>query len=186
MKGHIQRISSITQVDTLRRDGLQAVLMAHRGKLVAFFTSRTRDFAEAEDIVQEIFLKLETAAGEPIADPLPYLYRVGLNIVIDRSRERQRRAAREESWSDATVTMIGKEASDHRSSPFADLEAKQRAQAIAAAIAALPPGARRAFTRHKIDGLSHAEVARELGISRSGVEKHIAVAFRHLAGVLAE
>ena len=186
MTGHIQRIRSITDAPSLRKDCLQTALLAHRGKLVAFFTSRTRDPAEAEDIVHEMFLKLATTAGEPIADPLAYLYRIGLNIVIDRSRERQRRTAREENWSKATVTMIGKEASDDRPSPLAELEAKQLAQTIATAIAALPPGARRAFTRHKIDGLSHAQVAQELGISRSGVEKHIALAFRHLAGVLAE
>ena len=162
------------------------MLLAHRGKLVAFFTSRTRDPVEAEDILHEMFLKVETAVGEPIADPLSYLYRIGLNIVIDRSRERKRRAAREERWSEATITMIGKEASDDRPSPFAELEARQRAQRIAAAIAALPPGARRTFTRHKIDGLTHAQVAHELGISRSGVEKHMAVAFRHLSGALAE
>jgi len=34
--------------------------------------------------------------------------------------------------------------------------------------------------RHKLDGLSHAEVAAEFGITRSAVEKHIAVALRHL------
>ncbi|MEG8041644.1 sigma factor-like helix-turn-helix DNA-binding protein [Sphingomonas sp. LR59] len=42
----------------------------------------------------------------------------------------------------------------------------------------------RVFRRHKIVGLSHAEVAAEFGISRSAVEKHIAVALRHLRKAL--
>ena len=37
---------------------------------------------------------------------------------------------------------------------------------------------------HKFDGLSHAEIAARLGISRSGVEKHIAVAMVHLRRAL--
>ena len=45
-------------------------------------------------------------------------------------------------------------------------------------------GAGRAFRLHKLDGLSHAEVAAQLWISRSGVEKHIAVAMAHLRRAL--
>jgi hypothetical protein len=36
----------------------------------------------------------------------------------------------------------------------------------------------------RIEGLPHAEVAQIMGISRSGVEKHLAVALRHLRGRL--
>ena len=56
---------------------------------------------------------------------------------------------------------------------------------LAEAIGQLPPGAARVFKRHKLDGLSHGEVAAELGISRSAVEKHIAVALRHLRELMA-
>ena len=55
---------------------------------------------------------------------------------------------------------------------------------LTSAVANLPDGARRVFRLHKIDGMSHAEVAATLGISKSGVEKHIAVAMRHLRAAL--
>lgn len=58
--------------------------------------------------------------------------------------------------------------------------AREETAALASAIAALPQAAGRAFRLHKLDGLSHADVAEQLGISRSGVEKHIAVAMAHL------
>jgi RNA polymerase sigma-70 factor (ECF subfamily) len=64
--------------------------------------------------------------------------------------------------------------------------AREETAALASAIAALPEGAGRAFRLHKIDGLSHAEVAAKLGISRSGVEKHIAVAMAHLRRMLGD
>nr|WP_299597989.1 sigma factor-like helix-turn-helix DNA-binding protein [Sphingomonas bacterium] len=44
----------------------------------------------------------------------------------------------------------------------------------------MPEGARRVFELHKIQGLSHSDVARQLGISKSGVEKHMAVAMKYL------
>ena len=64
------------------------------------------------------------------------------------------------------------------------MEDRERSAKLVAAIAALPPAAGRAFRLHKLDGLSHADVARELGISRSGVEKHMATAIAFLRRAL--
>ena len=109
-----------------------------------------------------------------------YLYRMAQNLVLDRLRERRRREIRDHDWIAAQRTVIGGE-------PVAqDLRADERlieqedAERLARAIAALPEGAGRAFRLHKIEGLPHAEVAARLGISRSGVEKHIATAMAHL------
>ncbi|WP_223811372.1 RNA polymerase sigma factor [Rhizorhabdus histidinilytica] len=164
--------------------GLAAVLAEHRPQLIRFFTSRTGDAAEAEDVVQEIWLHVARAGGGPIAHPLAYLHRVGMNITLDRLRERRRRERREQGWTDATTATAGNQAVDEAPSPLAVAEGRERIRALAAAIDKLPPGAARVFRRHKLDGLSHAEIAAELGISRSAVEKHIAVALRHLREAL--
>lgn len=160
--------------------GLAATFIANRERLVRFFTSRTRDHAEAEEIVQEIYLRLDRTTG-PIGDPVGYLHRVGLNLVIDRSRERQRRERRESEWTDMTTHRVGNDYVDEQPSAFAEIAARQRSAQIGQAIATLPPGAGRVFRMHRIEGLSHAEIARRLGISRKGVEKHMATALRHLA-----
>ena len=55
---------------------------------------------------------------------------------------------------------------------------------IEQAIARLPPGAQRALRLHRIEGHPQGEVAAMMGISRSGVEKHLAVAMRHLRDAL--
>jgi RNA polymerase sigma-70 factor (ECF subfamily) len=177
---------AVTEFKEEQPGGLAATLLAHRPQLLRFFTGRTGDPAEAEDVVQEIWLRIAQAESGPIADSLSYLYRVGLNIVIDRVRERQRRERREHDWTDMSVTRLGGEAVDERPSAFAGVESRQRARQLAAAIEALPAGARRVFRRHKLDGLSHAQVAAELGITKSAVEKHIAVALRHLTAALKE
>jgi RNA polymerase sigma-70 factor (ECF subfamily) len=166
--------------------GLEAMLLANRPKLLGFFTSRTRDPAEAEDIVQELYLRLARVPPGPVTEPMAYLYRMGLNLVVDRARERQRRARREGDWGEVSTHRIGTELVDDSPSPLAELVGRERGQRIADALASMPPGAARAFRMHKIDGLSHREVAEQLGISRKGVEKHMAVAFRHLAKELQE
>lgn len=160
--------------------GLTAALSANRSQLIRFFTSRTGNPAEAEDVVQEIWLHVARADTGPVANPLAFLHRVGMNIVLDRVRERQRRTKREQGWSDVTIEQRGGVATDDAPTPEEIVDGRQQAKRLAAAIDALPPGAGRVFRRHKLDGLSHAEVAAEFSITKSAVEKHIAVALRHL------
>lgn len=57
---------------------------------------------------------------------------------------------------------------------------REETRLLVTAMATLPEGARRAFELHKLEGLSHGEVAARLGISKSGVEKHMAVAMKYL------
>jgi RNA polymerase sigma-70 factor (ECF subfamily) len=102
------------------------------------------------------------------------------NLVVDRLRERQRRHQREREWTGTIVDLSSGEAIDE--GPAADqmIEDRQRLLRLSQAINALPAGARRVLQRLKLDGLSHAEVARELGVSKSAIEKHMAVAMKHL------
>jgi RNA polymerase sigma factor (sigma-70 family) len=160
--------------------GLAALYLQHRAELVRFLAARTGDREEAEDIVQELWLKVRGTDSGPVANGRAYLYRMAQNLVLDRLRERGRRNVRERLWQDEEIGFYRGEPADLRSNPEAEAAEREEVARVASAIAALPEGARRAFRLHKIDGLSHSEVARRLGISRSGVEKHIAVAMKHL------
>ncbi|MGU3390154.1 RNA polymerase sigma factor [Sphingomonas sp. M1A8_2b] len=160
------------------------MLAAHRQQLVRFFTGRTGSAAEAEDVVQEIWLRTAEPITGPIANPLAYLHRIGLNIVLDRVRASGRRARRDTGYAETMTTIVGDEAVDEAPSAFDAVFGQQRIAQLAVALAGPPEGAMRVFRRHKIDGLSHAEVAAEFGITRSAVEKHIAVALKHLRKAL--
>ncbi|WP_336965774.1 RNA polymerase sigma factor [Sphingobium aquiterrae] len=166
--------------------GLTEIYRLHRAELLRFLTARTGSAAEAEDVVQELWIKaLATDAG-PIANGRAYLYRTAQNLVLDRLRERRRREARDRQWTDAEIGPASPEGEtpDHRLNALEQMEQREEAARLASAIGNLPEGARRAFQLHKIDGLSHAEVAERLGISRSGVEKHMAVAMKYLRRAL--
>lgn len=164
--------------------GLEAIYREARGDLLRFLTARTGDAGEAEDVLQELWIKLQTLPGGPVAHGRAYLYRMAQNLVVDRLRARQRRARRERLWIDDRdgAAAIEPVAPD-KNAEDAMLE-REEAALLASAVANLPAGARRVFELHKLRGLSHAEVAEQLGISRSGVEKHMTVAMKYLRRAL--
>jgi RNA polymerase sigma factor (sigma-70 family) len=162
--------------------GLSQLLGELRPELLRFLTARLGDVGEAEDLLQELWIRVSrgVAAG-PVSNGRAYLYRAAQNLALDRVRERRRRAARDGEWADGQrAALPGPEPADARANAEAVLLAREEAGALAAAIAALPEAAGRAFRMHKLEGMPHAEVARALGITRSGVEKHMAVAMAHL------
>ena len=113
------------------------MLAAHRPQLVRFFTGRTGSAAEAEDVVQEIWLHIAAPAAGPIGNPLGYLHRVGMNIVLDRVRARARRERRDAGYVEATTSVLGVEAIDDRPSAFDAVVGRERIERLAAALAGL-------------------------------------------------
>lgn len=151
-----------------------------RADLVRFFTLRTGSAAAGEDIVQDLYIKLQgSEAPADIQNPEAYLYRMGSNLMLDRMKAQRRQAARDDSWS--------RERGGDGPEPVADearaddaVAARQRLAKVMAALDELPPQAAKAFRLHKFDGLSHGEVAERLGVSRSSVEKYIMNALKLL------
>lgn len=160
---------------------LVSLYLAKRTNLLRFFTLRTSSAAEAEDIVQEIFLKIVELDAATIENPSAYLYRLGSNLMIDRARSRSRGLARELEYFKGDHPDGSRQAEAPIPSPEDAWEARSRLKVILAAIEQFPPKRQRVFIMHKIDGLSYAEVATTLGISRSAVEKHMTLALKQLA-----
>ena len=168
-------------LDDVRETRIVAAYRDNRGPLLRFLSARLGNAHEAEDLLQELYLKLDRLdGGEQIVDPAAYLYRMAHNLVRDFRRERARAHKREAAWTDLQSTTIGFEAINDGPDAEAVLAAKQRLEAVRAALEELSPQCRRVFLMHKFDGLPHEEVARRAGITRSTVEKHMHTAFKHL------
>lgn len=155
--------------------------MERRANLVRFFAARAGSRAAAEDLAQELYLKI-AARAEPLEaeSPTALLYRMALNLMRDRARGEARAAARDADWRGATRTTLGGE--DVAEEPPADeaAAARQRLRRLVDAVAELPPQMQRAFRLHKLEGLSHAETARVMGLSVKSVEKHVSAALKNL------
>ena len=136
--------------------------------------------------MQAICLRLEASQLGRIDNSRAYLFQMAHNIALDRQRARRRRETRDRSWHDAQTdfAQAGGDIRDRGASAEDHVIEREEAQQLHAAIATLPRGARTVLLLHKVDGLSHGEVAQRLAISRSGVEKHMAVAMRHLRAAL--
>ncbi len=164
---------------------LETLYGVHRREVLRFLTARTGDRAEADDLLQELWIRARAHAG-PVGDGRSYLYRMAHNLIVDRLRAQQRRMRRDRRWSDERhgddAGLIDR--ADPAPTPEEALIAREEGQVVRAAIATLPERARRAFELHKLRGMSHAEVARDLSISISAVEKHMSVAMKHLRRIL--
>jgi RNA polymerase sigma-70 factor (ECF subfamily) len=167
-------------------DPLLAAYLERRANLVRFLAARAGSLAAAEDLAQELYLKI---AGRDrtaeVGAPAALLYRMALNLMLDRARGEARSAARDTAWRQVARSEVG--GVDVADEPPADEAAAsaQRLRQLVAAVADLPPQAGRAFRLHKLQGLSHAETARAMGLSVKAVEKHVSAALKALTAKLA-
>ena len=153
-----------------------------RENLLLFLAARTRCMATAEDLLQDLYLKLAVAeGGAEVKAPAALLYRMAANLLVDHVRSAQRSSRRSAQWRSETRTVIGGE--DVVDEPAADevVVAKERVRRLAEAVTALPPQMGRAFRLHKLEGFSQAQTAQAMGVSTKMIEQHIQAAIRHLA-----
>ena len=152
-----------------------------RESLLLFLASRTRCMATAEDLMQDLYLKVAAAGpSDDVRAPSALLYKMAANLLIDHVRSHQRSSRRAGEWRVETRTILGGE--EIVGEPAADeiVVAKQRVRQLSEAVAALPPQMGRAFRLHKLEGLSQAQTAQAMGVSVKMIEQHIAAAVRQL------
>jgi len=167
------------------RSSLIALYLERRADLVRFFTVRLRSAAAAEDLVQDIYVRLSgVEPGADIQNPTAYLYRLGSNLMLDKLRGERRTAHRDGAWLDTQTMRVGAHEVSAEPSAEAAVAARQRLGLLTEALKELSPQTQRVFRMHKFEGMSHPEVATALGVSRSAVEKHMMTALKHLLAKL--
>jgi RNA polymerase sigma-70 factor (ECF subfamily) len=136
------------------------------------------DRAEAEEVAQEVFLRLWTSAAEfePRAQPKTWLYRIARNQCIDRIRKRRSHGQE--------IELSEREASEDR--PSALLLRKQTAERVEEAMASLPERQREAISLVHYEGLSGAEACEVLSVSADALESLLARGRRALREQLRE
>ncbi|RZJ86369.1 MAG: RNA polymerase sigma factor, partial [Brevundimonas sp.] len=153
------------------RQALADAWLDARPALVRFLTARTGSSASAEDLAQDVWLRLQALTDEAVAEvrqPLAFLYRVAANLALDGSKAQRRAGARDLEWRRAQVSDSAGEADDAPSAEDA-VWARLKLEKVTAAIAQMPPKAAEAFRLHKLEGMSQGEVADRMGVSRSAV-----------------
>jgi len=149
----------------MTESGLRAVFLAERALLRRLLVARLGNADEAEDALQDLYLKLDLATAGPIADPTGYLCRMANNIAVDRRRHAARRTTRDTGWLD---TRPG---ADEHPDAERTLIARERLARVEATLARLPDRVAMAFRLYRFDDLPQKAIAERMGISVSGVEK---------------
>lgn len=157
--------------------GLEAVLLANRAALLRFLAAHGAGDA-AEDVLQELWIKVSAIPDGPIAAPLPYLFRAANNLMIDRHRARRQAADRDKAWSEVAGLATG-EASDEPSGERRMI-AREALAIVESVLADLPPRTATIFRRHRIDELPQKAIAADMGLSISTVESDLRQAYRAL------
>lgn len=157
-----------------------ALYLAHRASLVDFASPIVGCRAQAEDIVQEAYLRF-SAAGERACDanraiihPVGYLYRTVRNLALNCVRHRA--LEKTSSDPDALVTLAAAMAT-----PEHDVICREELQVVAEALARLPERTRRAFELHRLGGHTLQQVAAILGVSVGLAHQLVRDALTHCA-----
>ena len=157
--------------------GLEGAFLANRDRLLRFLIARGAGDA-AEDLLQEVWLKISSRSSGPVAAPLSYLFRTADLLMIDRYRSARQEKLRERAWSEAQHGATG--VSD---APSAErhLIGREQARVVAITLEGLGQRTAAVFRRHRIDGIPQRRVAEEFGVSLSTVESDLRRAYAELA-----
>lgn len=155
--------------------GLSAIFMSSRPALLRFLRARGAG-EDAEDLLQDMWMKLEAKDLGPVADPLPYLYRMANNLMLDRYRSTTRRGRREQDWAEGAGGVMADPADDIGIDDRLIIDEKlDQARGI---LRALGPRVEMVFRRFRIEGVGQKTIAEELGVSLTTVEKDLQKAYR--------
>ncbi|MEM0953466.1 MAG: sigma-70 family RNA polymerase sigma factor [Pseudomonadota bacterium] len=155
--------------------------------LERFLARKLDNPADAAEIAQETFLRLHRLDHpDELDNARAFLFQVASNLAVDQLRRRQLhyrflRTESREPGDDGSLEQLSDVAS-----PEQILSGREKLDRIYQAIDRLPEKCRQAFLMHRSKGLSYSDIARELGVSVSSVEKYVLEALKACRAELAD
>lgn len=148
-----------------------------RTPLRRYFEKHAVPRDEVDDMVQEVFVRLAGHARLEASEHLDaYVFKSASNLLRDRHRRRLARAAGLHEAYDEEIHGSGVPAFE----PERSVLGAQSLQQMVAALYELPEKTRAVFVLYHVEGLSHQEIGRQLGMAVSTIEKHMGRANAHI------
>lgn len=158
---------------------------AFRGPLLAYFTKRLKSRNEAEDLTQEVFVRLlhhpDKNNGQSLAG---YVFTIAANLLRDRAKSSaaaHRKRIHSLDLLDEKDVFSSKLVEDR--DPERVLAGKQTIQDVLHALTELGERTRDIFILARLENVQHREIAAMYGISVSAVEKSMMKAMAHLGAL---
>ncbi len=147
-----------------------------RPALLRYFERRGVAASDVEDAAQEVFAHLARRDGVAAIERLDaYLFETAANVAIDYHRRgATRRVGAHDAYDEAVHAL-------EDFSPERVYCGREELSGLLRGLRELPERTRNVFILARLENLKQAEIARRLGVSLSGVEKHLARAVAHLS-----
>ncbi len=151
---------------------LHTLYSDHHGWLHGWLRKRLGCTHQAADLAHDTFVRvLAREHSVAIQEPRAWLSTIAHGLVIDHRRRRALERAYLES-----IAHLPEPLAPSAEDTALIIEALARIDAL---LQGLKPRARRVLLLSRLDGLSYPQIAKQLGVSLSSVEKDMAVAVRH-------
>jgi RNA polymerase sigma-70 factor (ECF subfamily) len=163
-------------VELARQGGenaVRALVGRHNQRLFRVARAIVRDDAEAEDVVQEAYVRALTRLGAFRGEARfsTWLTRIALNEALGRARRRQRSSGL--ALPDAGGGVIVFPGSPPAPTADAELGRKQVGALLEAAVDALPEAFRIVFVLREVEGMSTEDTAAQLGLNPATVKTRL-------------
>lgn len=149
------------------RRAFERLYRAHVDRIFTLCARMVGERGRAEDLTQDVFVRAWDKLAQFRGDSAfgTWLHRMAVNVVLnDRQAERRRRDRHDEGIEDMDTLALG----DARPLPVPGLSLD-----LEAAIASLPPGAKKVFVLHDVEGYTHEEIAGMLGVTAGGCKAQL-------------
>ena len=145
-----------------------------------FLTRRVKCPETASDLLQDIYFRLPRLFPPPGTETevRAWLFTVASNLSIDYLRRQRRHGEILEHY------YSGQPETDTSNLPYQEAQAQQQLQQLQSALRELPDQCAEIVYLSRIEGLTHSQIAGQLGISTSWVEKQIVRALNHCRWVI--
>lgn len=149
-----------------------------RPALIAYFQRRVKSREEAEDLTQEVFIRLlrqgGDAQGQKIQNTDGYVFTVAAHLLADRARRAQVRRSHQSTLED----LLFLDRDDH--DPHRIAEGRAELSHLIECLENLPLRQRTIFVLYRFENMSQEMISEAFGISISAVKKQIAKTMAYL------
>lgn len=167
------------------RDGDEAsfglLLERHRSPLIHFLYRMVQNAAVAEELAQEVFLRVYRARGsyEPTAKFTTWLFRIATHLALNWIRD-GRNEKRQSSLDEEKPEGTAKQLPDRSRTAEQELVYQAKLREVRQAIESLPSKQRAAVMMHKYEEMEYAQIADVLSCSESAVKSLLFRAYESL------
>ncbi|SHI39878.1 RNA polymerase sigma-70 factor [Aquimarina spongiae] len=175
---HIRNSYFIKSINEGNKEAFKVLFELYYGKLLFVASSYISNKEDAEEIVQDVFVKAWKKRKNISSNINGYLFKITKNKCLDYLRSKKGKLSALANNASQIETFINHQAlSDLDSNTIIEKELELQIQA---GIDLLPEKCKKVFVKSRIEGLKNKQISEELEISIKTVENHMSKALKHM------